>query len=119
MFKVHRLVAMVYIPNPDNKPCVCHKDNDRMNPYYKNLYWGTYKENNTQCLRDGRGNRSKGRNNHFYGKRGEKHPASVLSDRDRLDILSLYKKGKTQKELGNIFGVSQDAISRTIKKYTS
>lgn len=119
MFKVHRLVAMVYIPNPENKPCVCHKDNDRMNPYYKNLYWGTYKENNTQCLRDGRGNRSKGRNNHFYGKRGEKHPASVLSDRDRLDILSLYKKGKTQKELGNIFGVSQGAISRTIKKYTS
>ena len=50
---------------------------------------------------------------------GEKHPASVLSDRDRLDILSLYKKGKTQKELGNIFGVSQGAISRTIKKYTS
>lgn len=56
--------------------------------------------------------------NHFYGKRGEKHPASVLSDRDRLDILRLYKKGKTQKELGKIFGVSQGAISRTIKKYT-
>ena len=37
-----------------------------MNPYYKNLYWGTYKENNTQCLREGRGNRPKGRNNHFY-----------------------------------------------------
>lgn len=65
MFKVHRLVALAYIPNPENKPCVCHKDNNRMNPYYKNLYWGTYKENNTQCLRDGRGNRSKGRNNHF------------------------------------------------------
>lgn len=28
---VHRLVALTYIPNPENKPCVCHKDNNRTN----------------------------------------------------------------------------------------
>lgn len=38
-FIVARLVAMTYIPNPENKPCVCHKDNDKSNNYYKNLYW--------------------------------------------------------------------------------
>lgn len=51
---VHRLVAMTYIPNPKNKPCVCHKDNDRTNNRVENLYWGTYKENTQQCIQDGR-----------------------------------------------------------------
>lgn len=53
-YSVHRLVAMTYIPNPKNKPCVCHKDNDRTNNRVENLYWGTYKENTQQCIQDGR-----------------------------------------------------------------
>lgn len=51
--RLNRLVAMVYIPNPDNLPCVCHKDNNRTNNRVENLYWGTYKENTQQCIQDG------------------------------------------------------------------
>lgn len=56
---IHRLVAETYIPNPDNKPCVCHKDNNRSNNSVNNLYWGTYKENTTQALVGGRLSRNK------------------------------------------------------------
>ena len=46
--KVHRLVAEAFIPNPDNKPCVDHKDGNRQNNKLANLRWATYSENNSR-----------------------------------------------------------------------
>lgn len=43
--KVHRLVAIQYIPNPLNKPQVNHKDLDKLNPSASNLEWVTNQEN--------------------------------------------------------------------------
>ena len=43
--RLNRLVAMVYIPNPDNLPCVCHKDNNPLNNNVDNLYWGSVEDN--------------------------------------------------------------------------
>lgn len=43
--KIHRLVAEVFIPNPDNKPYVDHIDTDRANNDVTNLRWVTPKEN--------------------------------------------------------------------------
>lgn len=45
-FRVHRLVAAAFIPNPDNKPCIDHIDGDRANNHADNLRWVTYLENN-------------------------------------------------------------------------
>ena len=55
----YRLVAMAWIPNPENKPEVCHRDNNSVHDYYKNLYWGTHKENMEQMARDGRSTRNR------------------------------------------------------------
>lgn len=50
---VHRLVALAYIPNPDNKPFVNHIDANRSNPHVDNLEWCTQSENIQHAYRLG------------------------------------------------------------------
>ena len=52
-FSLHRLVAEAYVPNPDNKPFVNHKDANRANPHKDNLEWCTQAENITHAYNIG------------------------------------------------------------------
>lgn len=45
---LHRLLAEAFIPNPDNKPCIDHKDGNRQNNSISNLRWASYSENNSR-----------------------------------------------------------------------
>lgn len=46
-FSVHRLVAELFIPNPDNLPCINHKDENKLNNSVDNLEWCTVAYNNS------------------------------------------------------------------------
>ena len=43
---VHRLIAITFLPNPNNLPCVNHKDENKSNNDVSNLEWCTIKYNN-------------------------------------------------------------------------
>ena len=49
---IHRLVAQAFIPNPNNYPCVNHKDEKPSNNYVSNLEWCSYQYNNNYGTRN-------------------------------------------------------------------
>lgn len=101
--RVHRLVAKSFVPNPENKPCVNHKDGVKSNNSVENLEWCTYKENET----------------HSYYVLGKKSPSKPkIMAKDRFEIKKLYfeKKVSTQ-ELSEMFKVSKGTIQRILNKY--
>lgn len=44
-FQLHRLVALTYLPNPDNLPIINHKDGNPQNNHVSNLEWCDYSYN--------------------------------------------------------------------------
>lgn len=52
-YSLHRLLAEAFIPNPDAKPVVNHKDGDKTNNSLDNLEWATQSENQKHAYRLG------------------------------------------------------------------
>ena len=91
-YPVHRLVAMAFIPNPENKPTVDHINHIRTDNHVSNLRWATYKEQNITV--DGVGLSS----------------IKVKATSPNGDIIYFPNKDKA----GEYFGVSGGAIKHSI-----
>mgnify|MGYP003661560943 CR=1 FL=1 len=98
MFLIHRLVAINFIPNPENKPCVDHKDNIRTNNKLSNLRWVTVKENNMNslkskgvCYRTTEGKRKK-RWEAYWRVEGKKKCKCFLTEEEALQHRKLMVK---------------------------
>ena len=105
---VHRLVANAFIPNPDNKPQVNHKDGDKENNNDWNLEWNTNQENQIHAVLNGL----------VKPNYGEKHHMAKLSNADVLKVRQLHSIGFTNKELSKDFGVSEPAMSKILRRET-
>lgn len=107
-FKVHRLVAMAFIDNPNNKPIINHKDSIRSNNCVENLEWVTYKENVEHCILAGR----------FPYRYGEDNNQSKLTEKDVLFIREHFKSRHREfgaRALGRKFGVNKNTIMAVVK----
>lgn len=61
-FFIHREVAKAFVPNPNNKPSVNHKDGNKHNNCANNLEWATYKEQMRHAANTGLSDYSESRN---------------------------------------------------------
>jgi hypothetical protein len=102
---VHRLVALNFIPNPENKPEVNHKDGVKDNNKLSNLEWNTTSENQRHAIA----------NKLYVTAKGEGSGTSKLKEVQVREIHRLWKYGGiTQEDLSDIFGVKSGTISRIV-----
>lgn len=95
-YNVHRLVATAFIPNPQNKYCINHKDGIRTNNSVENLEWCSYKENTKHAFVTGL----------TTTKRGEKSHMSKLTDKQVKDLRQIKKHSNlSDREIGEIYGL--------------
>ena len=93
---IQRIVATAFIPNPNNLPCVLHKDDDPLNNNENNLFWGTQADNiKDKCSK---GRQAKGVNN----------GNSVLTKEQSIEIKNSNEKLRI---LSSKYGVSMTTIS--------
>jgi hypothetical protein len=105
-FKVHRLVAMCFINNTENKPFVNHLDGDKFNNNADNLEWCTHMENVVHAIKTG-----------LTKSKGEFNPSCKINENIVLDIRKKYVENKySHRKLSAMFKISKTQVGRILRK---
>lgn len=104
-FPVHRLVARAFIPNPEKKSFVNHKDGNKSNNSVENLEWATKKENSRHAWKNGLCKK----------KYGSENPNAKFTD-EQIKFIRENYKAKDENfgaiPLAKKFGVCVETISK-------
>lgn len=101
-FRVHRLVAEAFLPNPDNLSDVDHIDEDKSNNSIENLRWLAHKENSS------RSNTGKTKDNNL----GKNPRARKVYDSTGNEYSCL-------KELSNVLNINYSTLKARFRKFNS
>lgn len=72
-------MALAFIPNPDNLPCINHKDECKTNNCISNLEWVTYQYNNTYGSRMER-----------VAEKSMRYAKPVVASKDGVEVMYFY-----------------------------
>ena len=97
--RVHRLVALLFIENPNKLPKVNHKDLNKRNNKVDNLEWCTQLQNVQHAKSNG------------LLTRGETAINSKLTEAAVVDIKEMIRNGFSNKEIAEIFSVHPGTIN--------
>lgn len=101
---VHRIIAMAFVPNPNNLPEVDHIDNNRRNNKASNLQWLSGTDNKKKTPFEARSETHK----------GELNGRAKLTAEDVKEIRRLYNNGYTQQEIAKKYNRGWSTIHNII-----
>jgi len=105
-FLAHRLVALAFIPNPEDKPFINHKDGIKGNCRPSNLEWCTKSENGIHAVETGL----------HTALRGESNGNSIITEASVLELRAKYSTGRyTYKDLAVEYKIGRTTVSYIVK----
>lgn len=100
-YSVHRLVALAFLDNPENKPQVNHIDGNKANNNLNNLEWCTVSENLVHAYAHG-----------LTSTKGNNSRVAKLTEKDVVSIKEMIRDGHRLIDIAKQFGVRKSTISQ-------